>query len=293
MAQSRNTLSFGAVNASIPAAAGIGLRSPHYRDALHSPAKPAWLEVHSENYFAAGGPALRMLESLRRDYPLSLHGVGMSLGSVVAPDGRHLRRLQQLIERIEPALVSEHLSWSAFGGRYLNDLAPIAYTESALTAWIQRVAQVQDFLGRPILLENPSSYLQFDYADYSEAEFLSQLARRSGCGLLLDVNNLYVSCRNHGWDTLDYLLALDAGCVAEFHLAGHRRNRIGADVILIDSHDGPVAEPVWQLFRMVLQLFGNRPTLIEWDADLPDWHTLIGQAARADRYLEQNYVQAA
>ncbi|BBL57998.1 MNIO family bufferin maturase [Methylomonas koyamae] len=293
MAQPNTNLCLGAANASIPAAAGIGLRSPHYRDALASPAKPAWLEVHSENYFGAGGAPLRILESLRRDYPLSLHGVGMSLGSADSLDWRHLRQLQQLIDRFEPALVSEHLSWSAFGGRYLNDLAPLAYTESALDEWGRRVSQAQDFLSRQLLLENPSSYLQFECGDYSEAEFLSQLARRSGCGILLDVNNLYLSCQNHGWDALDYLLSLDAERIAEFHLAGHSRNRVGTSFILIDSHNGPVAEPVWQLFRMVLQLVGSRPTLIEWDADLPDWQTLVGQAARADRYLRQSYVQAA
>lgn len=283
----------GRAAAAIPTCAGVGLRSQHYRDALCSPLKSGWMEVHSENYFGKGGAPLQYLEAVRAEYPLALHGVGMSLGSVDELDSEHLRQLKALIERIEPGLVSEHLSWNSFAGRHLNDLAPVPYTDAALAHLAARVCRVQDYLGRQILLENPSSYLEYRFSTYSEAEFLNELAKQTGCGILLDVNNLYVSCQNHGWDALTYLYGIDAGRVAEIHLAGHSLNLVGERGILIDTHDGPVCEAVWRLYQTALGIIGSRPTLIEWDADLPDWRVLLDEAARADAYMRQAYEQAA
>lgn len=293
MAQSIQAPQMRVAKAAIPAKAGIGLRSRHYRDVLNDQPTVAWFEVHSENYFGKGGAPLSYLEAVRNDYPLSLHGVGMSLGSVDELDGRHLRQLKELITRIEPALVSEHLAWNSFGGRYLNDLVPIPYTDATLTHLAARISRVQDFLGRQILLENPSSYLEYRFSNYSEAEFLNELGKRTGCGILLDVNNVYVSCQNHGWNALAYLHGIDAARVAEMHLAGHSRNDAGERSILIDTHDRPVCEAVWQLYQSALRIIGSRPTLIEWDADLPSWQVLVDQAARADTYMRQNYEQAA
>lgn len=281
------------VSSAIPARAGIGLRSQHHQDALLSPVRTGWLEVHSENYFGQGGIPLRDLEAIRADYPISLHGVGMSLGSVDELDRQHLRQLQNLIQRIEPGLVSEHLSWSSFGGRYLNDLLPLPYTDETLTHLVARTSQVQDFLGTQLLIENPSSYLEYRFSDYSESEFLNQLARRSGCGILLDVNNVYVSCVNHGWNALDYLSDIAADKVGEIHLAGHSVKTLGEQSILIDTHNAPVSDAVWQLYQAAIQHLGSRPTLIEWDADLPAWQVLVAETATADTYLEQAYVQAA
>lgn len=279
--------------ATIPAAAGIGLRGPHFRDMLETRPPVGWLEVHSENYFADGGAPLQYLQDLRRDYPLSLHGVGMSLGSAEALDGGHLRRLQALIERVEPGLVSEHLSWSASGGVYLNDLLPLPYTEEALAHMVRRVLQAQEFLGRQLLIENPSSYLQYRHSTVAEHEFLAELSRQSGCGILLDVNNLYVSSRNHGWNAMEYLQALPPERIGEIHLAGHTLNRIGAAEILIDTHNRPVCAAVWALYRSALRLTGPKPVLIEWDADIPALDVLLDEAAKADNLLENDYVQAA
>jgi len=281
------------VSSAIPACAGIGLRSQHHQDALVNPVRTGWLEVHSENYFGNGGIPLRDLEAIRADYLISLHGVGMSLGSVDELDRQHLRQLQNLIQRIEPGLVSEHLSWSSFGGRYLNDLLPMPYTDETLTHLTARISQVQDYLGRQLLIENPSSYLEYGFSSYSESGFLNALAQRSGCGILLDVNNVYVSCVNHGWNALDYIYEIAADKVGEIHLAGHSVKTVGEQSILIDTHNAPVSDAVWQLYQAAIQHLGSRPTLIEWDADLPAWQVLVAEAAAADRYLEQAYVQAA
>lgn len=277
----------------IPACAGVGLRSQHHRDALASPVKTGWLEVHSENYFGRGGAPLRYLEDIRADYPISLHDVGMSIGSVDALDRNHLRQLKNLVTHIEPGLVSEHLCWSSFGGTYLNDLLPLPYTDATLTFLVTRIEEVQGFLGRQILIENPSSYLEYQYSTYSESDFLDELARRSGCGILLDINNVYVSCTNHGWNALDYIQDIAIEQVKEIHLAGHTVNTIAGRDILIDTHNGPVAEAVWQLYQSALQRLGSVPTLIEWDADLPSWQVLVDEAAKADAYLESCYEQAA
>jgi hypothetical protein len=278
---------------SIPARAGIGLRAQHYDAVLETRPPVGWLEVHSENYFRAGGKPLHYLERIRAHYPLSLHGVGLSIGSTDPLDRRHLAKLKELIRRFEPALVSEHLSWSSVGGRYLNDLLPLPYTEEALDHLVARVAQVQDALGRQILLENPSSYLQYVESAIPEWEFLVALAERAGCGVLLDVNNIYVSARNHGFDAGAYLRAIPRHVVCEIHLAGFTVNRFDDGEMLIDTHNRPVWPAVWALYREAVQRFGRIPTLIEWDTDVPELAVLVAEAQRADAILEERHARAA
>lgn len=277
----------------VPARAGIGLRAEHYAAVLEDRPPVGWLEVHNENYFGAGGKPLDYLERIRAHYPLSLHGVGLSIGSTDPLDRRHLAKLKDLMRRFEPALVSEHLSWSSVGGRYLNDLLPLPYTEEALYHMIARVAQVQDALGRPILIENPSSYLQYVESAIPEWEFLAVLAERTGCGVLLDVNNIYVSARNHGFDASAYLRAIPRHLVREIHLAGFTVNRFDGGEILVDTHDRPVWPAVWALYRQAVQRFGQIPTLIEWDTDLPELAVLVDEARRADAILEERHARAA
>ncbi|MGY6275639.1 MNIO family bufferin maturase [Methylomonas sp. MgM2] len=281
------------VAASIPALAGIGLRSPHIPEVLERRPGAGWFEVHSENYLGSGGAPLRQLERIRADYPISLHGVGLSLGSVDDLNRQHLSRLKGLIDRIQPGLVSEHLCWSSFGGTYLNDLLPLPYTEQTLNHLVTRIIDTQTFLGRRILLENPSTYLEYTFSTYSESAFMAELARRTGCGVLLDINNVYVSCVNHGWDADAYLGEIAPESVGEIHLAGHSVNRAGGKEILIDTHNAPVCAEVWELYRTALQRFGPRPTLIEWDADLPCLDNLLAEAGQADAVLERAYAQAA
>lgn len=277
----------------VPARAGIGLRAEHYRDLIERRPALGWIEVHSENYFGGGGLPLYYLEQARARYPLSLHGVGLSLGSTDALNREHLARLKALIARFQPGLVSEHLSWSSIGGRHLNDLLPLPYTEEALAHLIARIRQTQDFLGREILIENPSSYLQYRHSTIPEAEFMAAAARESGCGILLDVNNVYVSAVNHDFDPVSYLAAIPASRVREIHLAGHRVNRYPEGEILIDTHDARVCDAVWSLFRESLRHVGRVPTLIEWDTDLPPLDVLLDEARRADAILEQAYALTA
>jgi hypothetical protein len=275
--------------ARIPARAGIGLRAAHYREVLESRPAVGWLEVHSENYFGEGGAPLHYLERIRAHYPLSLHGVGMSLGSTDPLDLAHLAKLKALIARFEPGLVSDHLSWSSVGGRHFNDLLPLPYTEEALAHVARRVLQVQEFLGRRLLLENPSSYLQHAESAIPEWEFLAELARRTGCGILLDVNNVYVSARNHRLDAWRFIDSLPARHVAEIHLAGFTAR----DGILIDTHSRPAAAEVWALFARAVRRFGPRPALIEWDADLPPLAMLAAEAGHAQALLEERHALAA
>ncbi len=275
------------VSASIPARAGIGLRAPHYHDLLDARPDVGWLEVHSENYFGDGGAPLHYLERARELYPISLHGVGLSLGSTDPLNRTHLARLKRLIARIEPGLVSEHLCWSSNEGRYLNDLLPLPYTEEALAHSAARIGEVQDFLGRQILIENLSSYVQYTHSTISEWEFLAAVAQRADCGLLFDVNNVYVSARNHGFDPLTYLRAVPAARVQEIHLAGHSVKRHDDGEILIDTHNARVSDPVWALYRETVTHLGARPTLIEWDSDLPALDVLVDEANLATRHLEQ------
>lgn len=262
----------------VPAQAGIGLRSAHHDEFLDRRPPVPWVEVHSENFFADGGRQLQVFDAVRRDYGLSLHGVGLSLGGADPLDPEHLRRLKRLVQRAEPALVSEHVCWSSADGIFLNDLLPLPYTEAALRHTAARVAAVQDGLGRQILVENVSSYLQFEGAEMTEWDFLVRLAQRAGCRILLDVNNIYVSAVNHGFPAGDYLRAIPAELVGEIHLAGHTVT----DDILIDTHSAPVTDAVWALYRDALRLLGPVPTLIEWDAELPTLDRLLAEAATAD-----------
>ena len=271
------------------AGAGIGLRAPHVRQVLSERPAVPWLEVHSENYYVDGGPALAALTRIRADYPLSLHGVGMSLGGADPLDRAHLAKLARLIERTEPALVSEHLCWSGIGGRVLNDLLPLPYTDEALAHVCARVAELQDYLGREILVENVSTYLAFADATIPEWEFVAAVARRTGCKLLCDVNNIYVNAMNHGFDADAYLAALPREAIAEIHLAGFD----ASGPCLIDTHGAPVAPDVWALYRRAIARFGPVPTLIEWDTDIPPLATLLAEAATAQTILETPDALAA
>jgi uncharacterized protein len=280
-------------SAPIPASAGIGLRGPHHARFLHERPPARWLEAHSENYFAPHGVARDALLRLRRDYAVSLHGVGLSLGSAEPLDGEHLERLRALAAALEPGLVSEHLSWGAVGGRHTNDLLPLPYTEEALDHMVARVAYVQDFLRRRILIENVSSYLQFTCSSVPEWEFLVALAERSGCGILLDVNNVYVSAVNHGFDAGEYLAAVPAELVGEIHLAGHSVEHYADEPLLIDTHDAPVHDDVWRLYAATIRRIGAVPTLIEWDASLPSVEALLAEADKAEAVLEVRRAVAA
>jgi uncharacterized protein (UPF0276 family) len=268
----------------IPAAAGIGLRFPHHRQVVETRPLVAWFEAHTENYL--GGTSLAQLTAVRRDYPLSLHGVGLSLGSAGGLDMQHLQRVRALAEHIQPALMSEHLSWSIVDGTYLADLLPLPMTEEALGIVCQNVEQTQAALNRRILVENPSSYLQYRHSTIPEWEFLAAVAQRTGCGILCDVNNVYVSAENHGWDALTYLDALPPHLIGEIHLAGHAvRTLPDGRVLRIDHHGAPVAPAVWALYVEALHRFGPVPTLIEWDTDIPALPVLLAESAKAEEYL--------
>ena len=269
----------------IPAAAGIGLRAPHIARVLDEHPSVPWFEVHSENYFAAGGEMHAALERIRIHYPLSLHGVGLSLGSADGLDPIHLETLRRLVDRYEPALVSDHICWGAIGDIHLNDLLPVPCTSEALTLMVSHVQQVQDTLGREFLIENVSSYLSFRHAEMPESAFVAELVRRSGCGLLLDVNNVYVNSVNHDFDPHEYLRAMPHDAVREIHLAGFVRKDQLPVPLLIDSHSRPVADAVWALYRETLKLCGAQPTLIEWDQDIPELEVLLAEAARAEGEL--------
>ncbi len=277
----------------IPAIAGIGLRGPHQAHFLHDRPAAGWLEAHSENYFAADGIAAAALERIRADYPLSLHGVGLSLGSVDPLDAGHLGKLARLVERIEPGLVSEHLSWGSVDGRHLNDLLPLPYTGEALAHVALRMEQVQDRLGRQILIENVSSYLEFKGSTMTEWEFLVEAASRSGAGILLDVNNIYVNSKNHGFEPDDYIEAIPTTVVGEIHLAGHTVQRFDEHEILVDTHNALVCEEVWNLYDAAIARFGRTPTLIEWDSELPPVDTLLAEAARAEQVMAKYDERAA
>jgi len=258
---------------------GIGLRTPHFRAVQSMKPDVGFFEVHSENYFGAGSQPLSMLERVRGDYPVSLHGVGLSLGGAEPLSQAHLDKLRALVDRIEPALVSEHLAWVGIGGVFLNDLLPLPYTEEALSVTAAHVSQVQDRLGRRILVENPSSYLTFRHSTMSEPEFLGALVAKTGCGLLLDVNNIYVSAQNQRFDAAAYLAAIPASVVGEYHIAGYT----DTGDLLIDTHDHPVSDPVWALYRAAVRIIGDRPTLIERDSNIPPLPELVVEAAQADR----------
>lgn len=277
----------------MPAAAGIGLRAQHHLHVLSEWPRIGWFEAHSENYFADGGSHVECLARIRARYPVSLHGVGLSLGSTDPLNRAHLSKLRRVIARFEPALVSEHLSWSSVGGRFANDLLPLPYTDEALEHVSLRIAQTQDALGRRILIENVSSYLEFNASTLTEWAFLAGVAAESGCGILLDLNNIHVAAHNHGFSSREYLQAIPREAVQELHLAGHDRIELDGRDLLIDTHGAPVCPAVWDLYREALRRFGDVPTLIEWDTDIPAFDVLQAEASKADSLRSGEHAVAA
>ncbi|MBX3328499.1 MAG: DUF692 domain-containing protein [Nitrospira sp.] len=275
--------------APIPAQAGIGLRSHHYREILEEPPPVAWMEAHPENYFGEGGAPLRILERIRSQYPLSFHGVGLSLGATDPIDSTHLRKLKILLDRFQPSFVSEHLSWSSVGGRFFNDLLPLPYTEESLELVCDKIDQVQSVLKRTLLIENITRYLTWEDSSIPEGAFMAELVKRTGCGILLDLNNVYVNAVNFHLDPVTWFDAIPPDAVQEIHLAGF--DRIGR--WLVDTHGQAVYPEVWSLYEWALQHFGPRPTLIEWDTNLPPLAVLIEQASRANAMLGACYATPA
>ena len=277
----------------MPAHAGIGLRAPHVNRVLSEHPQIAWFEAHSENLFGEGGPFREAMTRIRRDYPLSLHGVGLSLGSADRLSTTHLHRLRELIQVYQPELVSEHLCWGAIGDWHSNELLPLPFTEEALKLVVSHIGEVQDVLGREILVENVSTYLRFLDGDYTEWDFVAEAVRRCGCGLLCDVNNIYVNSVNHGFDPDVYLRALPAAAVREIHLAGFTRKDDLPVPLLIDSHNRRVSAEVWDLYAEAIDLFGPVATLIEWDMDIPALEVLLDEAAHAEKVLNEHRAPAA
>jgi len=269
----------------LPPRAGLGFKPEHYAQAV--PAPVGFYEVHAENYLGAGGAPHAMLERLHRDHPLSVHGVGLSIGGAGPLDAGHLARLKALLARHQPESFSEHLAWSSHGAAWLNDLLPLPYTDQTLATVCAHVDQVQHTLGRRMLLENPATYVTFAQSTWAEVDFLAEVVRRTGCGLLLDVNNVFVSATNHGFDPLAYLAGFPLAAVGEIHLAGHESDPVLGPALLIDSHSRPVADPVWGLYAQVLDRTGPVPTLIEWDNDVPTFDVLLAEVARAEALLTE------
>ena len=272
----------------IPARAGIGLRAPHIAEVINFKPDVSWFEVHSENYFGSG-IALQQLEQVRGNYPISLHGVGLSLGSTDELNIGHLKKLKTLIAQIDPGLVSEHLSWGSIGQHYLNDLLPLPYTEEELAHVISRVTQVQDYLKRQILIENISSYLEFSDSTYPEWEFVRELGQQSGCAILLDINNIYVSSFNHNFDPLEYVNHIPVDRVVQFHIAGHEN----CGDYIIDTHDAPVVDPVWKLYAAAVSRFGAVSTMIEGDDNIPALEELLHELNHAREIASSNLHVAA
>jgi hypothetical protein len=271
---------------------GVGLRAPHMADFLAGRPAIGWIEVHPENYLE-NAPARARLLDLRRDYPLSLHCVGLSLGSADGPDAEHLAALRALADESDPFLVSGHLAWSISDGVFVNDLLPLPYTEETLAILIRNVAEAQETLGRRILIENPSGYLRFRHSTIPEPEYLAELARRTGCGLLCDLNNIYVTCVNFGLDPNAYLDALPTEYIGEFHVAGHFRGARGGRPLLIDDHGSPVSSEVWALYRRAVGRFGLAPSLVEWDRNIPPLPTLLAEVLIAERMAALGAMEGA
>ena len=274
---------------SIAGLAGTSFKHQHLPAILAERKEDGFFEVHAENYMGAGGPPHEALARIRRDFPVSLHGVCMSIGGPQPLDATHLGRFKSLVDRYEPALVSEHLAWSTHDTTFFNDLLPLPYTRATLARVADHIDEVQETIGRPILLENPSTYVLFEQSTMSETDFIREVVRRTGCDLLLDVNNVFVSATNHGYSALAYLTDFPLGHVGEIHLAGHSEQADDeGDLLLIDSHDGPVADAVWKLFEIVIGQCGPIPTLVEWDSDIPEWPVLKAEAAAAQAVLERH-----
>ncbi len=272
----------------LPALPGVGYKPQHFSDLMTDPTPVGWLEIHAENYMSEGGRPMAQLRALAERFPISVHGVGLSIGGEGPLDHDHLSRLRRLCDDINPASFSEHLAWSSHGGAYFNDLLPLPYTQSTLTRVVDHIDQLQDALGRQMLLENPSSYLAFEESDISEPDFLREVSQRTGCGLLLDVNNVFVSAVNLKFTPEDYIDAYDLSKVREIHVAGHDVDEDGnGNPLLIDSHGAPTAEPVWALLDYVFERGGERPVLIEWDNDVPEWPLLAEEARIGAKALER------
>lgn len=273
---------------SLPSNSGISLKPKHYKLILESSPKIGWFEVHPENYMGNGGAPHKYLTEIRKLFPVSMHGVGMSLGSATEIDESHLNALCNLVKRYQPQMVSEHLSWSRFGSTYLNDLLPLPYTDESLEVIVNNIDRVQTALERNILLENPSTYLAFNNSTYSEPEFLNKLVKHSGCGLLLDVNNIFVSACNQEFDPYNYIRQINTEAVGEIHLAGHAVQEINGAEIRIDDHGSKVIEEVWHLFSFAIELIGNRvPVMIEWDTDIPELPVLISEMEKANAMMKK------
>ncbi|WP_286791144.1 DUF692 domain-containing protein [Thalassospira sp. UBA4513] len=270
----------------LPDRAGVGFKAEHAQDIFDKAPSVGWFEIHPENYMVAGGPRLAMLEELSARYPVSMHGVGLSLGGGEPLNNNHLADLKRLVDRFNPAMVSEHIAWSAHEGLYMADLLPTPMTKTSLAQLVDAINSVQDFIGRRILIENPTSYVPLPQNSIPELEFITEAAARSGCGLLIDVNNVYISAHNLGFDANAFIDAVPCDLVGEIHLAGHEEDANPDDNVLIDTHSRPVADPVWDLFDRLIARIGRKPTLIEWDNDLPSWDVLAREAALADRHLE-------
>jgi len=264
--------------------AGLGLKPNHYSDALDCAAEGIWFEVHPENYMVEGGPRLAWLEAIGSQHPLSLHGVSLSLAADCPPDDNHLKRFRALVDRVQPALISEHLAWSAWRGQYHPDLLPFPRTVEALQRIASNIQRTQEALGRSIAIENPTHYLSLQGHEFSEIEFLTELSIRTGCGLLLDINNVHISAHNLGFDAAKYLDVFPAKAIVEIHLAGHTVDP-GDTQLLIDTHDAPITEDVWMLYRRVIERIGMRPTLIERDDNIPGFDVLLAERDRAQRLL--------
>jgi len=278
----------------LPASVGVGFKPEHFDALVASPGPLGFIEIHAENYMGAGGMPHAMLTKLRNSYPLSLHGVGLSIGGAGPLDQAHLQRLKILCERYQPESFSEHLAWSTHDGAFFNDLLPLPYTDETLSTIVAHIDDVQTILGRRILLENPSTYVRFAESTWGEQDFLNEIARRSGCGLLLDVNNIFVSATNHQIDPLAYLDAFPIQHVGEIHLGGHAPDEDDEGLpLLIDSHSAPVADPVWALYAEAIARLGRIATLIEWDNDVPAWPILRHELERADHILTRHPVEQA
>ncbi|SNT68731.1 DUF692 domain-containing protein [Paracoccus seriniphilus] len=276
----------------LPRSAGLGFKAQHFPAIRDTQPRLGFFEVHAENYLGEGGAPHAMLTALRRDYAISIHGVGLSIGGP-SLDEAHLARVKALCDRYEPDSFSEHLAWSSHGAEYLNDLLPLPYTAQTLQQICDHVDHVQEVMGRRLLLENPSTYVIFAQSEIPETEFMDQIAQRTGCGLLLDVNNVFVSCVNHRMDPLAYLNAFPLHRVGEIHLGGHDEEELPSGPLLIDSHGSEVADPVWALYGEVLSRAGTLPSLVEWDNDVPDWQVLLAEAQRAETMIRDQSRHAA
>lgn len=275
----------------LPTAAGVGFKPQHYNEIISAPGAVRWVEVHAENYMGDGGRPLAQLRALSERMPISVHGVGLSIGGSDPLDQDHLDRLKHLLGWLQPASFSEHLAWSSHGGVYFNDLLPLPYTAKTLARVVDHIDAVQETLGRRMLLENPSVYVGFDETDMEETDFLAEIVRRTGCGLLLDINNVFVSCTNQCRDPHDYLAQFPLGAVGEVHLGGHDADEdLDGTPLLIDAHGSEVVDPVWALYEETITRMGPKPTLIEWDNNIPDWDMLEEEAARAGTILRGAHV---